>query len=345
MGKPDIVTKAYMRKSNIFADAFNYLIYNGRKVINPEKLTEVDSTEIAISFGAKKERKEAKEITEMTEDPVQKYRDILKTAAVMQESETYYLLLGIENQTDIHYAMPVRCMIYDALNYGKQVNEAAKKHKKKKDFVRSEEFLSGFKSQDKLTPVITITLYWGADQWKAPRSIYDMFPDMEENILQYVSDYKLNLIIPSEITDFEKFKTSLGAVLEVIKLSKDETAMGKLITTNPAFKNLEMEAVRTINLFAKLDIGVDMKEDTSMDMCKAWADHKEAGRREGIKEGELIKLVELVMKKLKKGNTQEEIADMLEEKPETVRTICECVEQAGSESNVTEIYRIFSEKQ
>ena len=48
MGKPDIVTKAYMRKSNIFADAFNYLIYNGRKVINPEKLTEVDSTEIAI---------------------------------------------------------------------------------------------------------------------------------------------------------------------------------------------------------------------------------------------------------------------------------------------------------
>jgi len=118
MGKPDIVTKAYMRKSNIFADAFNYLIYNGRKVINPEKLTEVDSTEIAISFGAKKERKEAK-------DPVQKYRDILKTAAVMQESETYYLLLGIENQTDIHYAMPVRNMIYDALQYGKQVTDTA----------------------------------------------------------------------------------------------------------------------------------------------------------------------------------------------------------------------------
>ena len=32
MGKPDIVTKAYMRKSNIFADAFNYLIYNGSLV-------------------------------------------------------------------------------------------------------------------------------------------------------------------------------------------------------------------------------------------------------------------------------------------------------------------------
>ena len=28
MGKVDTVTKAYMRKNNIFADAFNYLIYN-----------------------------------------------------------------------------------------------------------------------------------------------------------------------------------------------------------------------------------------------------------------------------------------------------------------------------
>ena len=27
MGKVDTVTKAYMRKNNIFADAFNYLIY------------------------------------------------------------------------------------------------------------------------------------------------------------------------------------------------------------------------------------------------------------------------------------------------------------------------------
>ena len=57
MGKADIVTKAYMRKSNIFADAFNYLIYDGKKVVDPEKLTEVDSTEIAIPFGATASRR------------------------------------------------------------------------------------------------------------------------------------------------------------------------------------------------------------------------------------------------------------------------------------------------
>ena len=35
MGTADIVTKEYMRENTVFADAFNYLIYNGKKVIDP----------------------------------------------------------------------------------------------------------------------------------------------------------------------------------------------------------------------------------------------------------------------------------------------------------------------
>ena len=53
------------------------------------------------------------------------------------------VLIGIENQAEIHYAMPVRTLIYDALNYGSQVKEAAKQHKEKKDISTSAEFLSG----------------------------------------------------------------------------------------------------------------------------------------------------------------------------------------------------------
>ena len=48
----------------------------------------------------------------------------------MQEDEAAYILLGIENQTDIHYAMPVRNMIYDALQYGKQVADTAANQQK-----------------------------------------------------------------------------------------------------------------------------------------------------------------------------------------------------------------------
>lgn len=50
MGTADIVTKEYMRGNAVFADAFNYLIYNGKKVIDPAKLKEIDPTEIALPF-------------------------------------------------------------------------------------------------------------------------------------------------------------------------------------------------------------------------------------------------------------------------------------------------------
>ena len=37
MGAADTITKAYMRENAVFADAFNYLIYDGEPVIEPEK--------------------------------------------------------------------------------------------------------------------------------------------------------------------------------------------------------------------------------------------------------------------------------------------------------------------
>ena len=38
-----------------------------------------------------------------------------------------------------NYAMPVKTMIYDAMNYGDQVNEAKKHHQKNKDYKSSDE--------------------------------------------------------------------------------------------------------------------------------------------------------------------------------------------------------------
>ena len=35
MGLADTVTKAYMKDNSVFADAFNYLIYGGEAVVDP----------------------------------------------------------------------------------------------------------------------------------------------------------------------------------------------------------------------------------------------------------------------------------------------------------------------
>ena len=46
--------------------------------------------------------------------PGMRVRDVLKKAVIMNDGKLAYLLLGIENQTDINLAEPVRCMLYDA---------------------------------------------------------------------------------------------------------------------------------------------------------------------------------------------------------------------------------------
>lgn len=61
MGVTDAVTKAYIRENEVFADAFNYFMYDGIQKIQPGQLRELDTTEIAILLAEKDaEKKESK---------------------------------------------------------------------------------------------------------------------------------------------------------------------------------------------------------------------------------------------------------------------------------------------
>ena len=124
---------------------------------------------------------------------IQRIRDILKGAVIRSTGDCTYLILGVENQTEIHYAMPVRGMIYDALDYGRQVNTISKQHRVKSDFKKSAEFLSGFSADDYLTPVVTITVYWGSESWDALHSLHEMMQGskVDSNVCLHTNCYLL----------------------------------------------------------------------------------------------------------------------------------------------------------
>ncbi len=54
LGVKDTVTTKYMRKNEIFADAFNYFVYGGEQAIHPESLKELDTREIDVPYGGEK---------------------------------------------------------------------------------------------------------------------------------------------------------------------------------------------------------------------------------------------------------------------------------------------------
>lgn len=283
IGTIDAITKAYIRRNEVFADAFNYFIYDGVQVIQPEQLKELDPTEIALLYNDNN----TKGKNNTGKRAVQKYRDHLKSVALMADNKTAYILLGIENQTDIHYAMPVRNMLYDALQYAGQVDDIANFHRNhKKQSVHQPsthaEFLSGFQKNDKLIPVITLVMFFNARTWDGPRSLMDMMDISDPLIKKLVVDYPLYLISPKQITDdgLKKFHSSLREVMGCIKYSADKTKLAAFINDNPGMKQLETAAARVIESVNHIPIKIE-KGDETVNMCQAIEEMIQDGREEG----------------------------------------------------------------
>ena len=102
--KKDSAFKEFWRDNERFADLFNGAVFGGRKVICAESLHEMD-TDVsgAIRLGAQ-------------DESLERRRDMIKKFAAGME----FVLLGVESQQHIHYAMPLRNMLYDGMGYLKE---------------------------------------------------------------------------------------------------------------------------------------------------------------------------------------------------------------------------------
>lgn len=366
MGKKDIIQKLYTEDNRIFADIVNFMLYDGREVICPEDLEELSCEQVMLAeredFHAEKEKngkhRSAKYIG------LQRYRDVQKRLVIRQAKDTVYVLICLENQSEVHYAMPIRNMLNDALNYARQVETLSKQHfLKAKDLKAGsfeadisqtsipqidnfetknsqtgtsqtdnsetensqigihnrnrKEFLSGIHKDDKLLPVISFVLLFQDEEWDGPISVHEMLCTDDPAILKYVQDYKLNLIVPAELTEeaLKKFHSSLREVLSFIKYSKDKEQMNRLIEENSTrFSKMEKEAVAVINLFTGTNIEIKEEEEV-IDMCKAWEDMGEEKRAEGIKVGQaegMKKQKRIVQNMVDRGYSTEDIMAIME---------------------------------
>lgn len=313
MGKVDIATKQYMSHRDIMADAFNFYLYNGRQVIKPDRLQKIDTVEVVLPYGND------------ADVAVQKLRDNIMLWNMAMDDEAVYIVLGIENQDKVHYAMAVKNMLYDALNYAKQVEEAKRsyrdKTKEKTIKLNSEEFLSGFRKNDKLMPVITLVVYFGDKEWDGAKSIHEMLSVQNRELLSYVPDYKINLIEPAAISDeeYDKFKTDLGSVMQFIKHQSDED--GSWIKGKARFEHVEKEAVELINLITGSDIVGEEKE--GINMCRAWENSMNNARKEGElkgkREGELKGKIETLYEEC--DMSVEQIAKKVSKSEEYVKEV------------------------
>ena len=293
MGQIDGIVKKYMANKTVFAAAFDYLLYRGKNErINPDSLEEVDPTALDVVFG------------NGTQEVVQKYRDLLRSTVIKNDDTATYILLGIESEADVKYAEPVKVGLYDFLQYSEQVQQTAAKHRAARDWKdrNNGEYLSGFYKGDRLKPVITLVILFNPEGWDGPRSLHEMMAISQDSpLLNYVADYRLNLIDPAALSrdDLDQMQSSLKAVLGCIKYSKkdDKDAFAEFVRSDSSFRNLDADAVRVINACTNAKIVIKERAKV-VDMCGAIEGLIEDAERK-VLQNSLCSSVRNVMESLK----------------------------------------------
>ena len=291
--KPDVIFKNFWRDNGHFASLFNTVVFGGKTVIQPETLKELD-TDVSnfIKFGK-------------YEESLTRTRDLVKKAA----HGTDFVILGIENQRKIHYGMPLRVMIYDALSYLKECQEIAGKHKETGDKATAEEFLSGLHKGDRLHPIITIVLYYDEKPWDGAQSLKDMIGDMPSEISGVFSDYRMNLLQVRESSQYHFDNEDVQTIFEITRfIYQGEFAKVKKFYGEKTVKS-DVGAVIGVMADSSLIVEEALESEGGMNMCTALEKLEEKGREEG----RLEMKQETVLSMANLGMPVERIAEVVKE--------------------------------
>lgn len=269
--KPDTILKNFWRDNHHFADLFNAALFNGEQVLNPDDLSEVDTDVSSIlKFNGHAET-------------VQKVLDVVKKTAYGID----FVIWGLENQSKIHYAMPLRHMIGDGFSYLKEYQEIAAKNRKDKNFASSDEFLSNMKKTDRLHPMISLCVYYGENPWDGPLCLMDML-EVPEKIKPLVSDYKMNLIELRTSGSLQFHNQDVNTVFDISR-SIYERDYNKI---NTVYKNMLISSELGVVIGAitqsqeLIDHALELEQKGGqVNMCSALEELKREGKQEGLQEG------------------------------------------------------------
>ena len=191
---------------------------------------------------------------------------------------------------NIHYAMPIRNMLYDALSYAEQVEQIRRKHKRNGEKLFGDEFLSGMKKEDVIYPVITVVIYYGEKEWDASLDLYGMMEIGRKGLItqelnEVMPNYKINLIHAGNIGNPEKYKSSLHLVFRMLKYKSDEKGLKKYLEEHQSeLSNIDRETYDVMSILLHMEKELNVyrqKKGERQDMCEAIKAMIEDGRGEG----------------------------------------------------------------
>lgn len=265
--------KDYWRNNDRFADLFNQIFFHGEDVLNPSNLTDKDTEESAVIM-------EREKIT-----TISKARDLIKQYAKSVD----LILVGIENQMRIHYGMPVRTMLYEALDYTKQCKELEQRHREDKDWANSDEFLSGMAVGDKIKAVVTLVIYYGEEAWDGPTCLSDMM-DIPKSFQPLFNNHSIHLLQVRNANKYHfknKDNQDFFTLLAEFYNNSGEINMDDF-RQKYSERDIYWETLAALGAATNTARLVELAFENKgghLNMCTALANLKEEGHKEGFLEG------------------------------------------------------------
>lgn len=277
---PETIIDIFGRESDLY---FYGAKFSGKEVIKPEDLQEMD-TDMSGIVSLKGE-----------EQSLTRARDVVKKSAYGVD----FVILGIENQQKVHYAMPLRTLLYDGLGYLKEYQETSRSTDEHGEVMTADEFLSRFRKSDRLHPIITLTIYYGEKEWDGPLSMRDMVSEMPKELEAVFADYKMNLVQVRESDKYIFNNEDVRTVFEITRSIYQEDFEG----INQKYTDIRSELAAVVGTITDSPYLVEKSgEKEVLNVCKALEKLKEEGREEGR--------AELILSVLEK-HTEAETAALL----------------------------------
>lgn len=323
--KKDLHKKSYFYDTARFADLINGVLCSGRQILLPSDLTDMDSQtgQFDASAGQAKQQKRLKD----------QHRDLIRKAAF----GVNFIVLGIENQEEVNYLMPLRCMSYDVEEYERQTVLISKQVRQRKD-ITGAEFISGFAKDSHLSPCVTLVLYYG-NEWDGATDLYGIldFTDIPEELKDKVNNYKICICEVRKFEDTDVFRTDIKQVFDCIRYSEDPEKLYELVASDSAYREMDGDTYDLIAQYTKTNELMQVKrcgmEEEKVDMCRAITELIERGRSEGRMEGKMEGKIESVLELLEElGNVPRRIVERIrtEDNPDVLSRWHKAAAKSGS---------------
>lgn len=285
MGKKDEYQFDYLDDNHRFADQINGALFQGRQVVKPDELEPAPAQSVYLGKEAGR-RENFKAIVDKTR---------------MWRGRLIHIL-AIENQSYVDYRMVLRNMLSESLSYHRQWKQKKNAHDRNQDLAAgTDEFFSGIFKDEKFIPVITLVVYCGMEHpWNGPKCLYDLL-DIDDELKEYVSNYRLNLYDCHEHDTFDEYQTGLRQLFEVVRYGKDKKQLQKIIEKNEeAYRRIDSDTRQLLEVVAnfRMEGNEDMRYQRTYNMCKALEDIK----LEGIVQERLEHLIKVVCKSFRRIN-------------------------------------------